>query len=407
MRLRIIKRLPMRIKFAFDLTPAQREFQESADDYTIFLSGRGGGKTLSSVLRLVSLPAGSRAVYLGPTHTFFQDVTMPEIERLDRELYKKAGIKLISKKSMIFRELTFINGTTVAFRSTKNFEERRGMNAKYLFMDEAARIPNEAYDVIAAILRVPGCRMYVTTTPRGKRSWLYNLCKNPKRPTKIIRASTRDNKHIDPSYYDTLKSIYSNKFAAQELEAEFVDDASAIDPDWVLRYDSIPQDDKIVCTVLTLDPAPSLDEEADYSAFCVMSRTESGNYYVQHLSHDHYTINQIIAKLLDLYMVYKPDRCIIEAISFMQYVVQEARRAGVPATGVVPKGDKIARSIPLSGLMERKILHLHNSVDERIIEEILDFPEGSHDDTVDALSYAANSLVSLKNFSFEDFITNQ
>jgi predicted phage terminase large subunit-like protein len=384
------------ITLDLDLSQPQSSFINSDYPYTIFLGGRGSGKSFASILKLLTLPPNSRVMYLGPTHTFFQDVTIPEINKID-QYFQSSGLKLVKSHHSMNREITLITGTVIALRSVKNYEERRGVSTKYLFIDEAARISDAGFDVIAAILRAPDCRLFLTTTPKGKRSWLYRLVSKPHKPTLVIRSSTRDNKHIDSDYHDNMKSIYSTKFARQELEAEFVDDAAFIEASWIQRYESI--EEPITTTFMAVDPAPSQDADADYSGFCVASRGVSGKIYVQYLDHFHLTLHQIVAKIEELYKLYSPSKILIESISFQVYLLQEIQRLRLPGYGLLPNRDKVARAMPAIGLCERGRLFFHSRVKEDIIDEILDFPEGPHDDAVDALAYATSELMKLKDLS--------
>ena len=72
----------------------------------------------------------------------------------------------------------------------------------------------------------------------------------------------------------------------------------------------------------------------------------------------------------------------------MRYL-QEHVLQGFSSHGHKPTGDKKRRADPLSGLFERgavKILNRHWT--DELVSEMLSFPEGQHDDQVDALSQA-------------------
>ena len=66
-----------------------------------------------------------------------------------------------------------------------------------------------------------------------------------------------------------------------------------------------------------------------------------------------------------------------------------ARRTGLPIRELRADRDKISRAMPLSAKMEAGYVYfLRNAIwlDE-MERELLQFPEGEHDDQVDALSY--------------------
>jgi phage terminase large subunit-like protein len=130
-----------------------------------------------------------------------------------------------------------INNTTIYFRSAENYEKLRGINAEYIFIDEAALIPRDAWLIIAATLRTGACRLYVSTTPKGRANWVYDLTKLGEDKVEVIYAKTTSNKHLPPEYYALLKTQYNTSFALQELEGEFIDGASLVRSEWVKKID--------------------------------------------------------------------------------------------------------------------------------------------------------------------------
>jgi predicted phage terminase large subunit-like protein len=64
----------------------------------------------------------------------------------------------------------------------------------------------------------------------------------------------------------------------------------------------------------------------------------------------------------------------------------------LPIDPVTPHGDKLARFMPVEGKIEHGYLHLTRGLPMYFEDELLNFPNGEHNDTVDALVYAVNAL---------------
>lgn len=79
----------------------------------------------------------------------------------------------------------------------------------------------------------------------------------------------------------------------------------------------------------------------------------------------------------------------VESIGFQSTLGQAALREGIPLRDLRPVGDKVTRALPATAVMERGQLLLPAGASWRgeFEAELLSFPEGKHDDQVDAVSY--------------------
>jgi predicted phage terminase large subunit-like protein len=82
---------------------------------------------------------------------------------------------------------------------------------------------------------------------------------------------------------------------------------------------------------------------------------------------------------------------------------------GLPVVKLIPKKDKFSRALPLSALAEGgKILINRNiNIASDIEKELVNFPNGKHDDIVDALSYAVEMLSRKSNIKPVGRIVNK
>lgn len=139
----------------------------------------------------------------------------------------------------------------------------------------------------------------------------------------------------------------------------------------------------------------------DYSAIVTIGVDREGiihviDTYADRVSPDTF-MDRIIAKCLR----YKPKRVAFEEVAFQQvmkdFLLKKAAQAGIyiPIKGVKPgRLSKEARISKLSPLVENKLIRFRDN-QTLLIEQLLSFPLGEHDDLCDALYYAVEVIQTL------------
>ena len=218
---------------AFDWSTANEGSQlpfikDTFNRHTSFVGGLGSGKSWSGAVKAVLYAIqhpGSLGLVCAPTYRQMRDSTL-------REFFKVLPRELIKSYNKSEYELVLINGSEVLFRSLENYENVRGVEAAWLWIDEAALCSFKAWRVAVGRLRQPGYphRSWTTTTPRGKTgNWFYEeYVKKPGADTALKRAiyhaRTRDNiRNVGEEYILDLEATYTGEFALQELEGQFID----------------------------------------------------------------------------------------------------------------------------------------------------------------------------------------
>ena len=81
----------------------------------------------------------------------------------------------------------------------------------------------------------------------------------------------------------------------------------------------------------------------------------------------------------------------VEDSSFGLGIIQMARRQGLPIRNLKADKSKTARSVPAAAGVENGTIYFLKNANWLIEfeKELVSFPSGTHDDQVDALSYAA------------------
>ena len=357
-------------------TPQQEHFIRTGKRSSAFIGGIGSGKTRASVLKALAQPAGSVGMLLAPTFPMLKDALL-------RAFVDIAQPPIISAFNRSELHATLYNGSEILFRSADNPERLRGPNLSWAGLDEAALMDKSALDIMVGRLRVEPGRLWFTTTPRGRSHWLFEYINRGS--TDVVHARTLDNPFLPQAYLDELKTQYSSAFYRQEVLGEFIDiEGARIKREW-LRHATPPETFEQV--VMGVDLAISTKEGSDYTACVVLGRHEDRTWVIA-AERTRAGFHDVVNFITAMAARYHPSIIAIEQVQYQAAVVQELlRKTTLPVTGVRPDKDKLARFLPLEARYEQGLIW-HAPTLTTYEDELLSFPEGAHDDLVDASAYA-------------------
>jgi predicted phage terminase large subunit-like protein len=216
-------------------------------------------------------------------------------------------------------------------------------------------------------------------------------------------------KSLWPEYWklgelESIKaSVPPSKWAAQYMQRPTGEGISIIPKTWFKVW---PDEKPPECNYLiqSYDTAFLKTERSDFTAittwgvFHPEGKIEDELYNGQEA---HLVLLDCVKERLDfpelkreairLYEYWKPDTVIIETKASGIPLTQELRRLGIPINTFSPNRgqDKIARLNSVSPIFQDgKVWVPENRWAEELMEEISDFPNGEHDDLVDATSLA-------------------
>lgn len=153
-----------------------------------------------------------------------------------------------------------------------------------------------------------------------------------------------------------------------------------------------------VHVAMGVDLALSTKTSADYTAIVVMSRDEFGKLYVLDAVRERVDFPGALRLIRQMAEKWNPRQIAIEQVAYQAVVVQELlRQTTLPIKGVAPDKDKVTRAQPLALRYEQGLVS-HEQLPSWFEDELLAFPQGEHDDSVDALVYAYQAVMRMTRY---------
>lgn len=167
----------------------------------------------------------TKCLYITPTFSLSRIL----MEKLYQNLVESKIIKSYNKTENI---ITFINGSEIHFRSGTNPNNIRGLSIHYSFIDEAAFMTDDVWQVTRPTMSVIGKQCIIASTPRGKHGFFFHTCQLGKSGTNdnymCLYGHYSQNPFYNKEDVEQAKSILPENVFRQEYEAEFLDDGGSV-----------------------------------------------------------------------------------------------------------------------------------------------------------------------------------
>ncbi len=223
------------------LLPGQRRLWESNADHILFVAGVASGKTQGGarwVLKQLYEQPGSVGFIGAQSYQQLARISLPAIMELldscgiEYTFNKKppdewGGSRFVEHERVLSIRLPgYWRSAQILTGTMDNYQAHRGISIGWFWLDEARDMAEEAYDVMLSRLRgQPQGTKYrglLTTTPNGF-GWLYRRFVGEKvAGSVIIRAATTENPYLPAGFVETLRAQYTERFAKQEIDGEFL-----------------------------------------------------------------------------------------------------------------------------------------------------------------------------------------
>ncbi len=293
--------------------------------------------------------------------------------------------------------IEFRNGGRVDFWTLENpMKCGRGNHYARVVIDEAAhaRHLQDAWEktIVWTLADLNGDAWFIST-PNGLNYFADLYRKADSDPEWISHtAPSTDNPYLPDGWMSEQRDTMPSLVFAQEVLAQFVTfGAGLVKPDMLIEGTApagLP-------VVLGVDLAISEKQGADYTAIVAMSRDpQTGLIYIREVERHRCAFNEVLSRIKDAAARWNPALIAIEQTQYQAAVIQElTRTTALPVRGIRPDKDKLTRFMPLLTRFEQHQVRYDPAYFPAWArEELLSFPEGQHDDVVDALAYAFNAL---------------
>jgi predicted phage terminase large subunit-like protein len=378
-----------------DLHEGQRRILASHARHKVIAAGRRFGKTLLAIEWLALTQGGAidgnPVAFFAPSYKLLLDV-WADIERTLKPVTRK------SNRTEMRIEL--ITGGMIDFWTLEDKDAGRGRKYARVVLDEAAhaRYLKDSWEqAISPTLTDYGGEAWFISTPKGL-NYFYELFRrsgNPEYPDwASFHMPTSVNPHIDPEEIEMKRSELPDLVFRQEYLAEFVTfGGGLVKPEMLVDAPCPPG----LPIVLGVDLAISERAGADYTAIVALARDpETGIVYVKEAERHRCAFNDVLQRIKAAAARHSPIMIAIEQTQYQAAVVQELlRTTPLPVRGIRPDKDKLTRFLPVLTRYEQRMMrHDPSGVQAWFRDELLAFPEGEHDDGVDALAYAFAGMTS-------------
>lgn len=412
--------------------PEQFEFCKKSKRYMGYVSGVGAGKTYAGIIRTIrnmeEWNPGEMGAIVAPTSQMVKNVIVPEMQ--DMGLFDPPINYEYNSSWSAEPGITAPNGSRALVLSADNsrtVERLRGLNLAWGWIDEEAVVPPRARQILQQRLRAGNHRnLFITTTPKGKNH-TYNFFVRDVEAEKytlgeatvyesedtlaIVGVPTGRNPHTPSDYKTAMERDMPEAIRAQEIRGQFIEIGTGI-----LRSDMLQvamADDVLTSEELTFHVGVDIGIEGDktkaemndtdfWAASIIAHHRRHGKAYVVDVARERgLSLRQGVTWLKSVIQNIPFPTIAIEATHAQRWFLDECREQGLDVYGVQQGMKKEDRLIQMSVPFENGTVRLVNFEEDpdrpeerwgEFVQEWIAFPEGTHDDLLDAVEIGMREI---------------
>lgn len=293
---------------------------------------------------------------------------------------------------------------------------RTGMHPDVIIMDDLVSERNvatdaqlqkveEHYKYSLSLLEIGGFIMVIGT--RYHMADLYGTLIGSKSLDTLVRPAINEEgeyyfpTRLSAEYLQNMRQeqgsyIYSCQYMLDPVNP----DDAIFKKEYIQYIEDIPEGmkPKIVEQYITVDPAISKGERADYSIIMRTGVDADKRRYVLDYKRERYNPGELINAIFRMAEEATALRKVgIEVVAFQKMLIytmkDEMRRRGryLPIVELKADRDKVRRALQIQPAWENGDIYVSRKHTE-LIKELCEFPFSEHDDTVDALAYTEQLL---------------
>ncbi len=156
------------------------------------------------------------------------------------------------------------------------------------------------------------------------------------------------------------------------------------------------------CRIMaTVDLAAATGERSDYTVIVVFALTPDKDILILNVIRERFEGAAHMNLLKNIQNRYNPDIIGVESVQYQVSLIQSAMREGLRVRKLLAKKDKVSRSLAMQARMESYMVYFRKDAPwlQDFEDELLAFPNGKHDDQVDAFAYIADLVQPVSDVS--------
>jgi len=291
-------------------------------------------------------------------------------------------------------DLSAVGGGWVQFRTAEEPDGLRGEGIDFVAFDEAAHIPQMEMlweqCVRASLMDRQGGAWFIST-PKGFNYFNTLHAKAGHEPGwASFQFPTESNPHIAPEEIATLRKSLPALVARQEIDAEFVSLAGAL-----FKRENVhilEREPEGVAWVRSWDTAATTNTTSDYTAGARVGLSDDGTFVVAHIVRDRLEWPDAVRLIgntarTDGQSIRQGIEVVGTNVGVLQTIQREPTLLDLCFERIAVLKDKLTRALPLVARSEQgKFAIVRGNWNQTFLDELGAFPEGAHDDMVDACS---------------------
>jgi len=201
------------------------EFADSEHKFGIVATGRQFGKSLLAqnlMLYWLLSNQNMKGAWITPVYN--------QCKKIFNEI-TSAAHDIIAKQNKADLTIEFVNGSSIQFLSTDNYNTIRGFSFHYMVIDEAAFIKEEAInEAVLPTLTALGKKCLIISTPKSK-NWFYHYYLKGNTPNNVyisFKGISHDNPYVDQEFIKEQEKSLPTEIYKQEYLAQFSDAGSDV-----------------------------------------------------------------------------------------------------------------------------------------------------------------------------------